>query len=60
MGMKRLDTDAIIRSVIQSYEKYGKEDSGIIQKAYLYAQKAHQKYFFVICLFISNNFISQV
>ena len=41
--MKKVDTDAIIQDIIQRYEQYGKEESGIIQRAYEYARKAHEK-----------------
>lgn len=43
--MKNVSLDAIIRDIIQQYEKYGKEDSSLIQKAYVYARKAHEKHF---------------
>jgi GTP diphosphokinase / guanosine-3',5'-bis(diphosphate) 3'-diphosphatase len=42
--MKKVDTDAIIQDIIQRYEQYGKEDSGVIQRAYEYARKAHEKH----------------
>ncbi len=43
--MKKIDTDEVMRGIIQQYEKYGKEDSAPIQQAYEYARKAHEKNF---------------
>jgi len=43
--MKKVDTDAIIQDIIQRYEQYGKEESVLIQRAYEYARKAHEKHF---------------
>lgn len=42
--MKKVDTDAIIHDIIQRYEQYGREESGVIQRAYEYARKAHEKH----------------
>lgn len=42
--MKNIDTDAIIRDIIQRYEQYGHEGSEVIQRAYEYARKAHEKH----------------
>lgn len=42
--MKKVDIDEIIRDIIQRYETYGIEKSEIIQRAYEYARKAHEKH----------------
>ena len=42
--MKIIDTDAIVRDIIQRYETYGTEDSHIIQRAYEYARKSHENH----------------
>lgn len=42
--IKTLDTDAIIQDIIQRYEQYGHEGSEVIQRAYEYARKAHEKH----------------
>lgn len=42
--MKKVDIDQIIRDIIQRYEAYGTEKSEIIQRAYEYARKAHEKH----------------
>lgn len=42
--MKKVDTDAIVHDVIQRYEVYGNEGSEVIQRAYEYARKAHEKH----------------
>lgn len=42
--MKKVDTDGLVRDIIQRYETYGSEGSETIQRAYEYARKAHEKH----------------
>jgi len=42
--MKKVDTDGLVRDIIQRYETYGTEESNIIQRAYEYARKAHENH----------------